>query len=363
MEIPHGPEGFTPDWVTRAFRSTGALQNAAVTAVDSSLLHTSGGITGSLYRLELAYDGRDAGPRTAIAKLPRPRTGFENPKREVWFYRELADHVGLPVPCCYYGDFDDQGAAVMLLEDLAPARGGEANALGDDAQTELAVTHLAHFHAAWGASPQLATWPDLHWMDYGMMQVAMERLMPRFLARAGHLLPDRAWGDALATHTGAIVRTLFHCPPLTLIHGDYQTDNLFYATDEGGAPFTVIDWQAVSAGRGTLDLAYYLCRGASPPERRAIEMDLLALYHRTLVAHGVDGYTRADCRRDYGLAMLFSLARAVWNVGAMGDSVPDEHTQRYLDVCLPRAIAAVADLDAWRLSDAGVALTQPLTAP
>jgi hypothetical protein len=346
MEIPRGPDGFTPDWMTQAFRSAGVLQGAAVTAVDSSLLHTSGGIMGSLYRLQLAYDARDAGPCTAIAKLPRPRTDFSNPKREVWFYRELADHVGLPVPCCYYGDFDEQGAAVMLLEDLAPACCGKANALGDDAQTELAVEHLARFHATWWGDQVLGS-AFLFQVDDRVMQQFQERYMPRFLAHAGHMLPDCTWGEHIAAHTGAIVRALYHSQPLTLIHGDYQTDNLFYATDEGGAPFTVADWQNVGAARGTVDLAYYLCRGASLEERRAIEQDLLALYHGTLVARGVEGYTHADCERDYRMAMLLNLARTALVIGGMGDSIPDEHTQRYLDVCLPRSIAAVADLDAW----------------
>lgn len=344
MEIPHGPEAFTPDWVTRAFRSTGVLQGVKGTAVDSSLLRTTGGTSGSLYRLQLAYDGRDGGPRTVIAKIPRP--GAPNTYREVWFYRELSDKVGLPVPRCTCADVDEQSAAVMLLEDLAPARCGGANVLGDAAQTELAVEHLARFHARWWGDQILGS-PFLLQADDRAIQQVQEQYIPRFLARAGQMLPDRAWGEHIATHAGTIIRALYHRPPLTLIHGDYQTDNLFYATDEGGAPFTVIDWQAVGAARGTVDLAYHLCRGAAPQERRALEQDLLVSYHNTLVEHGVDGYTLADCDRDYRVAALLNLVRTAMMIGMMGDSVPDKHTQRYLDVCLPRSIAAVADLDAW----------------
>jgi hypothetical protein len=84
---------------------------------------------------------------TVIAKLPRPRTGAANSHREVWFYRELDDQVGVPVLRCYYADTDAQGAAMLLLEDLAPACSGEANVLGDAAHVELAVSHLARLHA------------------------------------------------------------------------------------------------------------------------------------------------------------------------------------------------------------------------
>jgi Ser/Thr protein kinase RdoA (MazF antagonist) len=140
---------------------------------------------------------------------------------------------------------------------------------------------------------------------------------------------------------------VFHRAPRTLLHGDYQPDNLFFATPEGGVPFAVIDWQALSRGRGAYDVAFFLCRSTPTKEaRRAVEMDLLETYHTTLVESGVEGYTRENCVDDYRLSMLSLFARSAVTLAAMAPSLSSAQKSQYLDVWLPCQYAAVTDLDA-----------------
>ena len=83
-----------------------------------------------------------------------------------------------------------------------------------------------------------------------------------------------------------------------------------FASDGGGGSVTVLDWQSFAYGVGATDVAYFLA-GALPREtRRKAEPELLALYHRTLIAEGVCGYGKDELARDYaqGGYLLFLTA-------------------------------------------------------
>ena len=174
----------------------------------------------------------------------------------------------------------------------------------------------------------------------------MARRWDPFLQRAGHRVPDRQVIDRLHKHFASVADRLYRQPPRTLLHGDYQPNNLFFATPQGGVPFAVIDWQLLSHGCGVLEVAFLLCRGAPLEERRAVEMGLLETYHTTLVENGVQGYTSEQCFDDYRLSMLSNLIRTVSMIGGRLSPI---HQHRFLDIYLPRIYAAVTDLDAVEL--------------
>jgi aminoglycoside phosphotransferase (APT) family kinase protein len=348
MIIPQGQQDLTPRWLTQALRETGTIARASVVSVETHELAGHTGITGQLARLHLAYDVREEGaPRTLIAKLPLAASpGPTGPGREVRFYRELAPQIDLPTPRCYYGDANDLGQAVLLIEDLAPARSGDILTRDSLPKAEHAIRELARFHAAWWADPRLDEMDWLMRFDRASVETLVEAIWEPFLHKAGHKLPDRAMLERLHKHVAYVYDRVFWQPPLTLLHADYQADNLFYATPEGGVPFAVIDWQNLSLGRGAWDVSYYLCRGAPPEERRAIERRLLVCYHTTLVENGVQGYTFEQCVDDYRLSTLLTIA---WLGYPIAQVISPEHEPLYVDLWLPQVYAAAVDLDAIEL--------------
>ena len=126
----------------------------------------------------------------------------------------------------------------------------------------------------------------------------------------------------------------------------YHLDNLFYASSLGDVPFAVVDWQALSLGVGVQDVGFFMCRSFSPAERREGEMDLLRLYHDTLVEDGVEGYTFEETLNDYRFTALEGLLRMVIMAGA---GMSPEKERVYREILLPRCCAAVLDHDAGAL--------------
>jgi aminoglycoside/choline kinase family phosphotransferase len=358
VDIPNGPQDLTPQWVTQALRTSGTAQKAKVISLETTELAKDSGITCQRFRLRLGYDVQETdAPRTLVAKLsasdPHARARCHSMRvyeREVRFYELLADQADLPTPRCYYAAVDDTGASVLLLEDLTPARCGDMIAGGSLPKAERAIRELARFQAAWWEDPRL---DEMDWVvsfSGAQIEQIMAPLWAPLLKLVAGRLPCEELVARLRTHIAALWDQVFDRAPRTLLHGDYQPNNLFFATPEGGVPFAVIDWQALSRGRGAYDFAFYLCRGTSAKEaRRAIEMGLLEAYHTTLVENGVQGYTLERCIDDYRLSMLSLFAKSAATFAAMAPSLSLNQKSQYLDVWLPCQYAAVSDLNASEL--------------
>ncbi len=312
-------------------------------------------------RLRLVSNKDEAGvPPSLIAKFsaatPQLREqAIGSYAREIHFYRELAPHTTLPTPACYYADIDPATHRhVILLQDLSPARSGDRLSGCTPAQARLAVRHIAAFHAVWWEHPLLS---EMSWLpdpDFGQnpesRQAEYEGWWSRFLQNIGDApLPDpiQAIGERFGPQRARIEQHLFNAPPRTLLHGDFHLGNLVFATEEGGVPFAVLDWQMLRRGRGVRDVAYFLSENLLPEDRRAIEMDLLTDYHRLLVEGGVCGYTFSDCLRDYRLALLQRFRALVSTIAVMPFTASER--QMHVDILLPRNIAAILDHDAGAL--------------
>ena len=143
------------------------------------------------------------------------------------------------------------------------------------------------------------------------------------------------------------IQTSFAQPPITIVHGDYRVDNLFFASPQGGAEFAVADWQIVFKGNGAFDLAYLLTGSLETEVRRAHERELLACYHAGLVAGGVKGYSLDDCRDDYRFWVMLGFA---WPVVAIGTlDTANERGVALFRAWVERAMAAMVDWKAWEM--------------
>lgn len=302
--------------------------------------------------LRLVLDGEPGVPDTVVIKLPSPdptsrATGIalRNYEREVHFYRELASTVDVRAAACYAADWDQEsGDFHLLLEDLAPgAQGNQINGCSVE-QARTAVLELARLHGPRWGDPTLG---DLEWLqrrttadDTAALVGLWQMFEPGFVATfARYLDADQlelveSFGARLATWVDG------QTGPLTVTHGDYRLDNLMFATEAGGYPVAVVDWQTPGHGIALSDVSYFLGAGLHPVERRRVERGLLDEYAAALGEYGVvvdeQWLWNHYCRSAFGGVIMSVIASQVVGVSerseAMFVAMATRHTQHALDV-------------------------------
>lgn len=348
--IPNGPEAIEPSWLTRILRKAGALTTGSVSSIGVEPL-TGKGIASTLVRLRICYrDTSHSVPATMIAKFSCPSElrdvmrSLRTYEREVRFYREIADGVAVRTPRCYYSAFDTETADhILLLEEITGARAGDMFAGCSAEDAELAIRTIAEFHARWWESDDLE---EMEWLVVPHLQQTYQETYREywgsFVERADGVLSAemRAIGDALCDRYQEVTAPLFD-PPCTMLHRDYQLDNLFF--DLGGEPGTlaVFDWQWVTKGRGAYDVAFFAALNLDPSTRRATEIELLHGYQKVLEGSGVKNYTFAQVFNDYrrGIIATFAQVAQVTGLGLFDDKL-----ELVIETMIRRVVSAVLDL-------------------
>ena len=318
-----GPEDVDAAWLTAALRSSGALGDAAVVSYTAEPIGT--GQVGHNVRFTLDYD-RDApgAPRSVVAKFPSPdetsrATGVAigNYDKEARFYAELADLVEIRIPHCHLVLHDEEAhLSTLLFADLAPAEQGDQIRGCSPEEAGLAMDELAALHAPLWEDGRLdaIAWLGRPSSESGeVIQAFYGGLWPGFLERYdGRLSPEvRDLGARFGAHLADWAGRRIHGPH-TVVHGDFRLDNLLFGPASDGTPsVTTVDWQTVSIGIGTDDVAYFLGAGLLPDDRRTHERDLVARYYEGLLARGVRDYSWETCWDDYRRFSLSGLQMAV----------------------------------------------------
>jgi hypothetical protein len=365
IKIPHSPADLSPDWLTRALQHNNTIGTGTVREFECSHLEGGEGLYGQIFQLKLTYDRPESdGPETIIAKFssgnpkmrqrPNTRASYE---REVRFYQEAAQESPIPVPACYYADVDmESGWHILLLEDLAPARNDSQTRGCSQTEALTAVQKIARFHAYWWENPEL---DKFKWLpvaeipgDVGVDRFR-EQFWPAFLRRVNKPLPDEVvkLGETLGEYKGRIARCLFTQKPRTLIHGDYQPENMMFGATED-KKFCVVDWQFVKRGRGIWDVACFLSQSLTQEDEKATEMSILHDYLKILGDYGVRDYSFDDAMYDYRLCLLHRFGNLVTTIAAM--PFTEEQIGTHIDVLLPRIISALSDHDCRLLLDSGL---------
>lgn len=359
--IPANPEAITPEWLTAALRA-GGMSGVTVRSVSAETIGQGAGILCHLARLTVEYDGDAANaPRTMVAKMSTdvPETRqlvgmFRFYEREVAFYKELQNRVPVGTARAYHGQYDPAtGDLVLLLEDLASRRIGDQLQGASLADAELIVSELGRLHGTFWNKPETHA---LDWMPTGDSDTnkAGMSLYPMawgpFMERLGHsLTPEMVRvGERLGSVSTRILDR-FADRPMTVLHGDTRLDNLFFATQPGDPPLSIIDWQISIRSAGPYDVGYFTSQSLQPEVRRQHERDLLRRYHDTLRAQGVNDYTYDQCLEDYRWTLLFCLAYPVMG-GGLGD-LGNERGMQLVTAMMERSVTAIQDWDAGALLD------------
>lgn len=357
-QLPLAPEDVTPAWLTAELRKSGRLPaDASVISVTPSVVGEGVGFVGLVARLTVTYDRAVPGaPATMIGKFPAPDPGsraianlYGLYEREARFYQDLSRTAGIDAPECYFAAYDpDAGQSLVLLEDLRDGAFGDQVGGCSLEEARTALRAAADFHATWWESPRLN---ELSWMTTGdalvrgAMVQAYDACWEPCRERFGYLLTPKLieQGPELGKRIIAQLDR-FADRPLTLAHGDYRLDNMFFSAGaDSSRPVIACDWQSPSRSWAAYDLAYFLAGALEPKDRAAHEWDLAREYHQRLQERGVSGYTWEMLEADYLACLGVMMGIFVVN-GATLPTVNDRAIQVF-EKMIGRFVAAVEDLN------------------
>ena len=336
------------------------LAEAMGVGIESIELHpiaAGEGFMGQLARVRIhSSDPTDSSvPASVIVKLASadPGAQFIGQMMRVWerehrFYADVAPHVQVRVPHVYVNIADPP---CLVLEDLAPSIAGDHVAGATLSQAERAIDLIARHHATWWEHPLLATFdwmPDLDDPSIQNFPPMFTMGWPTFLERYGDVLPARTlrWCEQFIEQVLDWVAG-HRDEPVTLIHGDFRLDNLFFDDGPGGSgEVAVIDWQMAMRAPGGTDLVYFCANNLTIDMRRRHERDLIDRYLRGLVDAGVpaDAIDEAAIWRGYLEGLLFYAASFGGSLLTL--DAANERGAALFDEIVRRTFTAVDDLAA-----------------
>lgn len=224
---------------------------------------------------------------TVVVKLPIPSQDWsiELLRREVRAYWEFNGDAGLVTPTMLHGS-SDPGRPSLVLADLGSLRPGDDVTGCDIPDAHRVMAELGRFHRRWTTTGEALDGLVANGVAVPFRE-SLDRLVDRILAAipAGrsHAVslagpPAGEVVDALADQLDEIAG--LGDPPLTLVHGDFRLDNIFFDNDW----IVVIDWSGLRVGRGAIDLGGFLARCLSDGPSDDELDELIATYRAELIS-------------------------------------------------------------------------------
>jgi len=346
----------TPGWLTAVLQ--GVLPGVEVDAVSEDGVSSGTSVRARLH-LRYATD-RDDQPATMFAKsTPTFATRIANgltgtAPTEAGFYRELRPQLDIEAPLGYHGAFDERSwRSIQIIEDLVATKGAgfcSPARFVSAQEAEQIVCQLAALHAqgmqlprvSTGRPPWLRTYPD--WWGQALRVVGVKRSHLRGVAAAvDHgVMPAALRGRGNDLWEGFLRSVQAHRNlPATLLHGDVHLGN-WYVTEDG--VMGLCDWQCVSAGHWSRDLAYALATVLDVEQRRTCDRELIEIYLDRLREGGAPPMEFTAAWHMYRRQLLGALV--MWTPTyrpppLMPDMQPTEVTEEMLR----RISTAIVDLD------------------
>ena len=351
-DFPSTIEDVSADWLTGVLQGSG-FDGAQITDLQVEVIGEGVGIMGLLYRVKLSYSESSAKevPQSVVIKVPSPHEQTRHIARafmfygkEIGFYRDAAKDTPLETPRCYAAHHDPESDDfVLVLEDLD---GMEVISQLDGCpidKAEIAIEALARHHAAFWESERFSE--DLAWLPFGW-DVPFPQAIAQGFSQAWptcmEMFPNgvseriKKVGEKFPTVTSEMMKLADS--PVTLAHGDFRLDNLFFQNED----LKVIDWQICIKTVGGYDVGYFLSQSLTIEDRRNHERDLLDKYRKTLSEIGLD-YPQDRLMEDYRRSVLFCLA---YPVQASAAALVNERAVQLVTEMFARVSTAIEDLNA-----------------
>ena len=351
-DFPSTIDDVSADWLTGVLQGSG-FDGAQITDLQVEVIGEGVGIMGLLYRVKLSYSESSAKevPQSVVIKVPSPHEQTRHIARafmfygkEIGFYRDAAKDTPLETPRCYAAHHDPESDDfVLVLEDLD---GMEVISQLDGCpidKAEIAIEALARHHAAFWESERFSE--DLAWLPFGW-DVPFPQAIAQGFSQAWptcmEMFPNgvseriKKVGEKFPTVTSEMMELADS--PVTLAHGDFRLDNLFFQNED----LKVIDWQICIKTVGGYDVGYFLSQSLTIEDRRNHESDLLDKYRKTLSEIGLD-YPQDRLMEDYRRSVLFCLA---YPVQASAAALVNERAVQLVTEMFARVSTAIEDLNA-----------------
>lgn len=313
LPLARTPADVTPAWLTAALRRSGALKDAKITDIASR--RVGNGMLGDSVQFRLRYDrAEDGAPASVVGKFASADpvskatgAGVGLYAKEVNFYRTLRDTVAVRSPHPYLAEIDPETHDfTLILEDLAPARGGDQLTGCSFADAERAMDQAAALHGPRWGDPRLLEIPWL--MPKEGLDVYLVNGFPGFLAAFHERYDGMLEGEYMAFCDAFGARIADYLTPRdvppTPQHTDFRLDNMLFDARGGRDPLAVLDWQSIGVGSGMLDVAYFIGAGLLADDRRRHEQTLVGRYLERLKSYGVTGYSHDAAWNDYRVGIL-----------------------------------------------------------
>lgn len=349
--IPVSIDEVDAQWLSTILQSR--FPGAAVSDFTAQNIGNGIGLMGLLYRVTPTYENPDVAgfPRTLVVKLPMSNevarltaAAYRFYEKEVAFYNDLAPLTRMTTADYFHGAYDQAtDNFVLAIEDLGHLRSSD-QVIGcsvDDARRALEA--LARHHASFWDDPKLLA-NGYPWLPFGsdpptpqVVEMIFESSWPAFLEFMGdevdeRILPLGQWIPAHATD----LLTAPEGRAVTVLHGDYRLDNLFFG-DDGGV--TVLDWQIAVKGPGGYDFGYFVSQSLSIDVRAAHLEELAAVYLGALANLGVT-YDEESFWYDVQRTLLFCL---FYPISCMFYDLSDERTAALVREMARRSMSAIID--------------------
>lgn len=329
----------------------GAKLQDVVTACDVTFLGEGVGIMSSIARANLTF--RDGSHGSLIHKCAAQNEnkvaaqGLDFYANEINFYKYLAESSPIRAPGFLYGELDPESYDFLLiLEDLGDAGTGDQLLGCTRDEIELVFKKAAELHAQYWEKTDEISWLHPHnvkKISEFKREVIFVPGVESTIEKFPELFTDGM--DDVVRKTAAQFVELFDAAmqgPLTLVHGDYRVDNLFFIR-QPELEIVAVDWQNCGVAKGPTDVGYFISQGCDPELRKEVEMSALRIYHETLVAHGVTDFSFDECFRDYRMSLLISLITPIAVCGTLDSG--NIRGSELGKVMLSRNLAAIKDLD------------------
>jgi hypothetical protein len=324
--FPTHPDELTPGWL-------GDALGVPVESFESESLGEGAGLLGVIHRVRPRYAAGHQGPASLVAKFATPTAEnravaetFDMYGREVRFYARLAGQTPARAPRSWCAELDETNSDfVLLLEDLSGCRVGDQLAGASLADAQRAIREMVRLHGTWWGKTEA---PELAWIPVhdNPVQVAgmsggFQAGWPVFEDRLAELIPagESERYARIGPATGALIRRM--CSgALTVAHGDFRLDNLFFDVDGDPESVAMFDWQGITRSCGPQDLGYFLSQSLRSDVRREHGEALVRSYWEQLCEAGVEGYSFDRCMADYRVSVLYLFSFAVVIAGTLDAS-------------------------------------------
>ena len=330
MTSPALIDEISVEWLNALLRRHGIMKGDCIGSFDVEPVPCQG-MTSLTHILTLRYNHKPpSAPSQLIAKFSldnemvkdafAANRGFE---REVDFYNRFGGDAGIPIPHCYWAQYDKETNSCGILMEYVGNTRATTTFTGTIQEIEQVVDHLAPFHARWwqrehemkGVYPGQA--PFMVDTLVKKLKPALENINSNYRNEVGETLVSllELW-IANAGHFAKHQQKM----PQTLCHGDLHREQILFPADAGD-PFCVIDWQLSAIDSGPADLAHLLTSGLRPEQRRQHEHELLERYFNGLVQHGVTDYSQEQMMDSFRLGIA-RFALFYLSAFSMGDISP-----------------------------------------